>query len=221
MTPRQHRRLYAGALVCSAALGATLYGIDAGHLLSAGPANPGHAAVACEDCHAPAPGSMRQQLQANVQHAIGNRSTPAHFMTAPVSTEGCQSCHENEADLHPVYRFEEPRFADAREALGADRCVGCHVEHSAERVSHGLDLCQHCHDDLTLQKDPIEPTHAVLVESERWPTCMGCHDFHGNHARDVPVDFDQRLDAGVVRSYLKRGENPYGPVLVEAKEPTP
>lgn len=221
MTPRQHRRLYAAALAGSVAFAAAIYGVDAGRLLASGPANPGHEAVECEDCHTPAPGSMRQQLQANVQHALGNRTTAAHYMSMPVDTKACQSCHVNEADLHPVYRFEEPRFADAREALGADSCIGCHVEHSAARVSAGLDMCRHCHDDLSLPQDPIAPTHAQLVQAQRWPTCMGCHDFHGNHARDVPLDFEQRLPAEVVDSYLQRGENPYGSILVEAKEPTP
>ena len=221
MTPHQHRRLYLGALVGSIALSTVLAVVDAGRLLSAGPANPGHASVACEDCHVPAPGSMRQQLQANVQHALGSRATPAHYQTAPVSSDSCEDCHLNEADLHPIYRFEEPRFADARQSLGAERCTGCHVEHSGARVAHGLELCQDCHDELALPRDPITPTHAALVEAERWPTCMGCHDFHGNHDREVPVDFEQRLSAESVRAYLKQGDNPYGPVLMEPKEPTP
>src|SRR5262249_46229354 len=44
-----------------------------------GPANTGHAALECTDCHQEAPGSTRQQLQAKVQFWLGARANDAAF----------------------------------------------------------------------------------------------------------------------------------------------
>ena len=47
-----------------------------------GPANTGHAELACAECHKAAPGTVRQQLQAKVQYWLGQRSTDAAWGSA-------------------------------------------------------------------------------------------------------------------------------------------
>jgi len=45
----------------------------------------GHEGMACEECHRPASGSMRQQLQAKAAFFLGSRSTDVDFMTTAPS----------------------------------------------------------------------------------------------------------------------------------------
>jgi len=211
--------IYGAALAGGLALVAVLSSSEASRMLASGGPNPGHEDIACEDCHLPAPGTARQQIQANLQELLGQRHSGASFGTLPISDEACMACHDKESDLHPVYRFEEPRFADARDILGADDCTGCHLEHSTVRVQHDLGFCETCHSDLDMTDDPIQPTHAELVLDEQWPSCMGCHDFHGNHDRVTPTDHAERIDPAVISDYLDQGSSPYGSVLVPATEP--
>ena len=42
---------------------------------NAGPATPGHESFACAECHVEAPGTVRQQLQANARAALGTLTT--------------------------------------------------------------------------------------------------------------------------------------------------
>ena len=58
--------------------------------------------------------------------------------------------------------------------------------------------------------DSAQPSHAELLENEDWATCLQCHDFHGNHVRDVPRKLTQGISQEIVLRYLKGGPDPYG-----------
>jgi hypothetical protein len=180
--------------------------------------NSGHEQTACEDCHRDAPGTLRQQLQANARYLLGRREAPVEFGKLPVGNQDCLACHERPFDRHPVFRFNEPRFSEARKALSPQLCASCHREHSGQRVTAQAGYCAECHADIDLSEDPVRPTHAQLSADGLWATCLGCHDFHGNHSFDPPTEFDARIDAREIEAYLKGGPSPYPlPVRAPAK----
>lgn len=177
---------------------------------SSGPIVAGHVGVDCADCHTEASGTMRQQLQANMRALVGMREDGADFAHAAIENADCEACHVNEGDAHPVYRFQEPRFAEVREILGPTQCVSCHAEHTGKRATVSPTMCQHCHEEMDFRDDPVEPTHAELVLDEAWESCMGCHDFHGNHITEVPTNIDDAAAIEAVQAYLDGGSSPYG-----------
>jgi len=179
-----------------------------------GPMNTGHGRLACAACHKNAPGSFRQQIQANVHYALGRRATSAAFGRLPVGNENCLACHERPNDRHPVYRFLEPRFAEAREKLRPHQCVSCHAEHHGKRVTLAeTGYCAQCHKDTRLKKDPIDVSHADLITMKQWDSCLGCHDFHGNHIMKTAQSIDKRTPVAAIRAYFGGGPSPYGAVL--------
>lgn len=193
-------------------------------LRAAGPANTGHEALACGQCHTLADGTVRQQLQANVRHLAGLRATGADFVHRPVENDDCTACHSNEDDRHAPYRFNEPRFAEARQAIAPQQCVSCHAEHTGERVTREGTFCSECHSDMEVRQDPITPTHAALAADQKWGTCLSCHDYHGNHVRTTPNRFDQALPEAAVIRYLRGGPDVYGnrlrfPARTEREQP--
>lgn len=176
-----------------------------------GPMNTGHGKLACATCHKNAPGSFRQQIQANLRHALGWREVPAFFGRLPVSNADCMACHERPNDRHPVYRFLEPRFSRARETLRPHQCVSCHAEHHGKRVTLGeIGYCVNCHKDTRLKKDPIDVPHADLIARKQWDSCLGCHDFHGNHIMQTEKSVDKRTSTKRIRAYFDGGSSPYG-----------
>jgi len=176
-----------------------------------GPMNTGHSELNCADCHEPAPGTLRQQIQANTLYALGGRETPADFGVVDVGSAQCLACHERPDNRHPVFRFFEPRFAEAREALHPESCVSCHTEHKGRRVTvDTTGFCEHCHDETQLKNDPVDISHAELVEQERWETCLGCHDFHGNHKYEVSTRIADVFGEDAIRAYFDGGPSPYG-----------
>ncbi|MEM1302709.1 MAG: cytochrome c3 family protein [Pseudomonadota bacterium] len=179
-------------------------------LLSHGPIQKGHAGVQCSACHKASPGTIRQQTQANLRHLVGLRDTPADFGYVEVTSKQCVACHERPNDRHPIYRFQEPRFADAVEQVNATSCLGCHSEHNAELAFADPTICVACHEDLTVKNDPVDVPHVTLIAEERWGTCLGCHDFHGNHARKAQVTLALAYDPAVIRDYLGQADSPYG-----------
>lgn len=179
-------------------------------LIAHGPIQTGHSDIDCADCHAPAPGSARQQIQANLRHLAGLRSVPADFGYAPVSSAQCLDCHERPNERHPIYRFREPRFTEARDVVEATSCLGCHSEHRAERVSAELTFCRACHGELELKLDPLDVPHHELVAAGDWNSCLGCHDFHGNHARTPQTRVLDAHEVEALLDYLKNGASPYG-----------
>lgn len=208
--PRPGRRLRVPALIASAtvllALAPPLERVRA-----KGPANTGHEDLACADCHREAPGTLRQQLQANTRRALGQRETWAPVVHSPVANSACEDCHDRQGeDRHPPFRFQESRFEEARAAIAPQRCVSCHQEHRGGRVTRDGDFCTHCHQELELDQDPLAPSHQQLADDDRFDTCLGCHDFHGNHLYALPETLEAAFDADAVRAYLDGGDPPYG-----------
>jgi hypothetical protein len=119
-----------------------------------------------------------------------------------------------------VFRFLEPRFANARAALHPERCTSCHQEHAGTRVTVAdAGYCRHCHADLAVEADPLDVSHRQLVQDQRWDTCLGCHDFHGNHGLKSPVRLDAAIPPAAIQSYLDGGASPYPAPIVRARTP--
>lgn len=203
-----------------AMLGVAALGFDiADDWVAHGPVQAGHAKVACDGCHIPSPGNTRQQIQAKLHHAIGWRADNVDFGRAAVDSAACLTCHERPNERHPIYRFREPRFIEAVQVVSADSCLGCHSEHQDRRIDTGPEICSACHDDLKMKNDPLDVAHADLVAQEQWGSCMGCHDFHGNHAFKPPTALASRIPPAVINAYFANGASPYGSSkLFEAKD---
>jgi hypothetical protein len=198
-------------------------GVGRGERLRApGSMNAGHEGLACADCHQSAPGTLRQQLQANVRYLLGLRTTPADFGAKDVENGDCLSCHARPDDRHPVFRFNEPRFREARQAIAPERCESCHREHRGQRVTVANGFCSNCHEGMSMKQDPLAVTHAQLAHEEAWSTCLECHDFHGNHRFETPTDPGQAITPTALRRYFEGGEDPYGGDLkTEARRQRP
>lgn len=171
--------------------------------------NTGHEELSCAACHRPAPGTVRQQLQAKIRFAVGLRAEPVDFGLAAVTVSDCLECHDRPDDRHPTYRFLEPRFRRARSLIQPQRCVSCHQEHTGRRVTVEGAFCRHCHEGLALEDDPLEPSHQSLAEDRRFDTCLRCHDFHGNHVMKTPDRLKQAVEQGQIEAYLEGGAVPY------------
>ncbi len=192
----------------------------AGWAAAPGRMMPGHADMACDRCHKPAAGTVRQQVQTNVAFWTGLRDQGADFGKATVNGTVCRPCHERKADTHPTYRFNEPRFLDAVNLLDARDCLSCHAEHKSRRVLARADRCELCHARLKVKNDPLDTSHASLIARSEWESCLGCHDYHGNHRRKAQKTFTQRIARSAVDDYLARGPSPYGDEKREkAKQP--
>jgi len=204
------RRVGIGVGVClaNAALCA-LFAPGQEYLTAPGKMNAGHGQLDCTGCHRPAPGSVRQQIQAGTRFLLGLRETPVDFGFRAVENGDCQACHERPFDRHPVYRFNEPRFADARKEIAPQRCASCHREHSGRRITVEPDYCRHCHGELEMKNDPLDVSHATLVRESRWLSCLGCHDFHGNHVMKSSTRFADAFSALSVERYFAGDVSPY------------
>lgn len=176
-----------------------------------GPMNTGHDLLRCEACHRLAPGTVRQQIQANLRYFLRLRRTAADFGAKQVDNDACLECHRRPDDRHPVFRFFEPRFQEVRSQLGPHRCLACHLEHQGRRVTVAeAGFCRHCHEKTRLKKDPLSPSHEHLIEDKRWGSCLGCHDFHGNHLHKPPVKLAERVPEAAILDYFAGGKSPYG-----------
>jgi Cytochrome c3 len=176
-----------------------------------GSMNSGHDTLKCVSCHQDAPGSLRQQIQANLRYALRLRERLADFGHQDVGNENCLTCHERPNDRHPAYRFLEPRFLKAREALKPQFCDSCHTEHKGQRVTRAeIGYCVNCHKKTKLRKDPLDVPHDRLIALKRWESCLGCHDFHGNHIMKTKKTVDQVIPTEKIRAYFRGGKSPYG-----------
>lgn len=175
-----------------------------------GPANTGHDKLACTDCHKEASGTLRQQLQAKVGFHLGLRETDPTFGHDKVGNETCVNCHARDQDAHPAHRFLEPRFKEAREQLGAESCANCHREHKGVRVTMAPTSCATCHQDLAMKSDPLDVPHRELIAKGQWNTCLGCHDYHGNHKRLTQTKLQDAYATKAIIDYLAGGTSPYG-----------
>lgn len=187
-----------------------------------GAMTPGHEAVACSACHQPAPGSLRQQVQANLYHLLGQRKHGAILGHLPVRAGVCLECHTRPDDRHPVYRFREPRFSEAVELIDARTCLTCHQEHHGRRISATPDFCAACHKPLELKADPLDVPHHVLIAEGNWTSCLTCHDFHGNHLAVPPAQMSAAHPLESIALYFDTGPDPYGArKFIAANTPSP
>ena len=184
--------------------------VPEGQVLAKGPTNPGHSQLGCTDCHDPAPGTLRQQLQALVAFGLGRRHTAPSIGRLPVDNNVCLDCHHRSTERHPSFRFRQPRFAEARAELGAHECISCHREHTGEHLSVSNEFCASCHSDMSLQQPVIQPTHEELARNGERDTCLRCHDFHGNHVREAPRSMSRALDLRSVMEHFATGRPIYG-----------
>lgn len=211
MTPEKIR--YAALLVmvpvivlCTAALSVPKVKTALAH----GPIQAGHEGLECKDCHIKPEASWRQQIQANVKYVAGARETPVDFGYHEVDSATCLDCHERPNERHPIYRFREPRFQEALTVVEATSCLGCHTEHTDDRSFSELDFCAACHEDLELKSDPVDVPHHTLIADDNWNSCLGCHDFHGNHLHEVPTVLGAAFSVDELKDYLRAGPSPYG-----------
>jgi hypothetical protein len=189
-----------------------------------GPMNSGHEELSCEYCHRPAPGTLRQQLQANALHLLGLRASAADFGLQAAGNGECLACHDFPEERHPVFRFNEPRFQKARDALHPESCVSCHQEHRGVRVTRERsDYCRHCHEETLLKRDPLDVSHESLIEARKWDSCLGCHDFHGNHLMTVREQLHEAIPPAQILAYFRGGASPYSPdkKFAARREPLP
>lgn len=192
---------------------------DFHHLRAPGDYNTGHENLECVECHEETDGSIRQQIQANLAYLIGNRPEFATFNFTVPDNNDCLACHDRENDNHPIYRFNEPRFLEAREAIQPQLCHSCHIEHSGVRVTSDIDNCQLCHEELIVKDDPIEIPHSTLIKDQQWDSCLRCHDFHGNHDMKTPSKTNEMIDLQEIEAYFKGGADPYSDKkFMKAKE---
>ncbi len=218
LTPKGRRTFaYGTGLVIATSLLGVFVSVPEGRILAKGPANPGHSELDCADCHENAPGTLRQQLQGVVAYGLARRPDLPTVGRLPVSNETCLDCHVRPQDRHPVYRFFEPQFIDARREIGANQCRSCHREHSGRHVSNAGNFCVACHEDIRLKREKIDPSHEQLSADGRWDTCLSCHDFHGNHEWETPDSLARALPLEEVQRYLKDGESVYGSKTVRAR----
>ena len=211
-----NRRRRVGSVLGSVIAGLALTGLvwpGNEHWSAAGPMNIGHEQLTCDSCHRPAPGTIRQQLQANARFAIGLRAEPVDFGERRVENTDCLSCHERPFDRHPVSRFAEPRFEKARAMATVQRCDGCHREHSGKRVTSAVTVCENCHSDVKLRVDPVDVSHETLARTRRFSTCLGCHDFHGNHVMKPAEHMSSVIALDRIEAYLNGGRSPYPAAL--------
>jgi hypothetical protein len=209
-------------IACGVALLAVLVLPERQPLHARGPMNTGHQDLRCEYCHLPARGTGRQQIQANARYLLGLRASAADFGLQKVGSAQCLACHARPSDRHPVFRFSEPRFQEVRDTLHPESCVACHLEHSGVRVTVADSrFCRHCHEETSMKKDPIDVPHADLIADEQWNTCLGCHDFHGNHVMDVARQVRNAFSPRQIQDYFRGGPSPYGTQIKYAprKEP--
>jgi len=203
-----HKGYIIGAVLSVVILG-ILSLADLHHLRAPGEFNTGHEKLECKECHESADGSVRQQIQANMSYLFGQRTTLAAFNFAFPDNKDCLACHEREDDKHPVYRFNEPRFLEARKAIQPQYCVSCHKEHTGVRVTSSPENCQYCHEEIEVKDDPLDISHADLIKLKDWDTCLTCHDFHGNHVMETPKHTKDMLDKKRITDYFKGGKDPY------------
>ncbi len=178
--------------------------------LSKGRLTPGHEALDCGSCHHPAEGTWRQQLQAKAKFVLGFRHSDADFGLMKVDNAKCLNCHDRPGDHHPVFRFNEPRFAEVRQELDATQCGSCHTEHTGTLANIPVkSICLNCHQDLKIKDDPLEVSHEQIIAEPIMVNCMQCHDFHGNHIMELPITLEDTISMQAIKEYLNKGTDPY------------
>ncbi|MFT4699299.1 MAG: putative CXXCH cytochrome family protein [Flavobacteriaceae bacterium] len=183
------------------------------YYLAKGSFNAGHNNLKCIECHKSAPGTTRQQLQANMKSFLGLKDEYVPFGSLKAGNKECLSCHNRPNDVHPTHRFMEPKFISARKEIQPQNCVSCHNEHSGKRVTiEQIGFCVNCHKDIKINNDPLDISHENLISTNQWSTCLQCHDFHGNHIYQTPTSIKDTIDLKKVENYFEGGEDPYSKI---------
>lgn len=197
-------------LICSAIAVISLKQPDNEPWLSKGPLISGHKDLNCSSCHYEAEGTIRQQLQAKTKFSLGLRHEDLEFGTLKVNNAACQSCHDRPDDHHPVFRFNEARFSEARKTMDATQCSSCHAEHTATLASVPQEsMCLSCHQNLKIKNDPLEIPHERLIANPLVISCLQCHDYHGNHELKLATSIKDTIPVQAILSYLRSGADPY------------
>ena len=215
MKPQLRRQLGLGAgLLCGAAALLALNAPGCEPFHAPGPMNSGHASLACVECHREAPGTVRQQLQTAASALLASgtdHGAPVDVGYKAVTNDECLACHIRPDDRHPVFRFLEPRFAQVRQVLHPEQCASCHREHAGVRITIAeRTYCRHCHGETVLENDPLDVSHRELIATARWDSCLGCHDYHGNHDRTTPRRLRDAIPAAQLEAYFDGGPSPFG-----------
>ena len=208
-TARQ-RIAYSLAAITASAIVVFLLLPQSSHYHAQGPMNIGHENLNCSSCHDESTGTLRQRLQYNVRYLLGINKQPVPLGYAKVTNKVCLDCHTRPNDRHPVFRFNEPKYIKARQKIAPQFCNSCHLEHQHKRVTAKQDYCKQCHEDLKLTDDPLDIPHARLVKQDKWTSCLGCHDFHGNHKMKLKNRFSERLSPATIKNYFESSDSPYG-----------
>lgn len=175
-----------------------------------GPLNTGHESLTCAECHTPAKGNLGQQFQTNFLEFIGARKNGTTFGLENVDNKKCLACHTRPNDRHPVHRFEEPKYSEARKNIHPTECKSCHLEHNGVRITiDNIGFCQNCHQDTELKHDPLDVSHKDLIANDQWNTCIQCHDFHGNHIYDVATKMEDTISIQAILDYVKGSKSPF------------
>lgn len=178
--------------------------------LSLGPLNTGHEDLKCAACHTPAEGSVVGQAKDNFLYAVGSKEEEVVFGSHNVDSKKCQGCHDRPNDRHPIHRFKEPRFNEARDSIQPTECESCHLEHNGVRLTiETTGFCVHCHQETKLKKDPLDVSHEELIKQKKWNTCLQCHDFHGNHFMETAESLKDTIPSQRIWKYIEGGEDPY------------
>lgn len=215
---QRHKKAYILGGVISLAVVLALLLPSSQVFLKNGPMLPGHEELECISCHKDEQGSFRQQVQANIQYLLNKRESAVSVGLRPVENNECIECHERPNDRHPVYRFREPKYSEARKNIQADQCIACHSEHKNRRMSVAINFCMHCHDELNLKEDPVDVSHQQLIKDKNWNSCLGCHDYHGNHDMKTEDKLENAIKLKDLKNYFERGSHPYpGKIITKAK----
>ena len=62
-----------------------------------------------------------------------------------------------------------------------------------------------------------------LIDAGEWDSCMGCHDFHGNHLMTTREKLSEVIPPGQILAYFRGGVSPYSPdkKFTARREPLP
>ena len=72
-----------------------------------------------------------------------------------------------------------------------------------------VNFCSYCHQTLKIHKDSLSVNHGTLVEQKRWDTCLGCHDYHGNHIMKLKTQLSERWQEKAIQAYFNGNLGPY------------
>jgi hypothetical protein len=60
-----------------------------------------------------------------------------------------------------------------------------------------------------MKDDPLDTPHAQLVAKGSWLSCLGCHDFHGNHVMTTETRLRNAATSRAIDGYFAGGPSPY------------